>query len=117
MFVTRTMIAPFIDAIVNKILFDNDLFEALELAMQTIIEAEANILAPDDVAETPEWMIRPCAAIMSKLVLPKIDAIQEPVIARIERDYSEALKTLRSHRVEATITPPSYGVMEGAVEW
>lgn len=117
MFVNRSMITPFVDAVVHKLLGDVELFEALELAMQQIIKAEANIDPPDDVADTEEWMIRPCAAILSKLVQPKIDAIQEPIIARIERDYAEALKTLRAHRIVPSTVASAYGTMEGGVEW
>lgn len=117
-FVTRDMIEPFLDGVVLRITSDVALFTALELSLAYTVKREANIDPMDDVADTPSWMLKPCAAIISKLCLPKIDAIQDIVIQRIEREYQEALTVLRANRVLGITTPPTYGTMEeGVISW
>lgn len=120
MFVTLSKIEPHIDNAVYGLLLQSAYFDEIHNAMAQIVIHQANITMPEDAEDTEVWLIKPIAAIMSKLCLPKLDVANELLINRINDEYDMAITLLKQRRAPETITStvtPSYGTMEGYAIW
>lgn len=120
MFVTLSMIENHLDNVVLGLLKNGAYFDEIHAAMAQLVTHTANITMPDDVSDTEAWLIKPIAAIMAKMCLPKVDVQNEIYINRINDEYNAAMAVLKQRRaveVVTSTTTPDYGTMEGYAIW
>lgn len=92
----KEQLMPFWDKAIVNVYSKAELYESMSQAANNLVYIESNISTDD---EPPTWLIQPYAAIMAKLSLPHIDIQQQVFSERVQRDYDNAVKTLRINRV------------------
>ena len=114
-FVTFDDIEQLIPEVISKQIADPDRFEYYEGLAAKIIRDEAGITIPVDEEAPPDWIIVPAAYIIVKLVSTKTVGLKPETIERIDKDYKDAINSLRKHVSNGIATPFVFG-RTGAIE-
>ena len=73
-----------------------DVFNSLESAAAAIISKESGITEPDDITETPAWLIPVAAFLIIKFASGKLSHASPELLADIDKNYKWALDYMKA---------------------